>query len=71
MFKGNEQKLTKEMEIGLNMKVMLEKYKHKETEKEKSKIDRVNDLERMKQSGMEAHKNIIYPKYVYEDRIKI
>jgi len=25
----------------------------------------------MKSEGLEAHKNVIYPKYVYEDRIKI
>lgn len=25
----------------------------------------------MKEAGLEAHKNVIYPKYVYEDRIKV
>lgn len=33
LFKGTESKLTKEMEVGMNLKLMLEKYKHKEIEK--------------------------------------
>jgi len=49
----------------------MEKYKSKEEQKEKQKMDRQQDIQQMKQSGLEAHKNMIFPKYVYDDRIKV
>ena len=32
--------------------------------------ERLNDLNRLKQDG-DAHRNILYPKYAYDDRLKI
>ena len=58
------------MSFGLNFKVLIEKQKQKEEELERLKEDRFNDLNRLKGEG-DAHRNVIYPKYVYDDRLKI
>lgn len=35
------------------------------------KQDRILDMEKMKKEGANAHKNILYPKYEYQERIKV
>lgn len=72
MFKkdGEGEKLTKEMGLGLNIKLMIEKQRNKEIEIARLQQERENDLNRLKTEG-DAHRNVLYPKYVYDDRLKI
>lgn len=73
--KGNifktDDKLIKEVEHGLNFKLILEKEVQKEVKKQKLQQQREQDKKMMKVQGMEGHKNILLPKYEYDDRLKI
>lgn len=65
--KGNifktEHKLTKEMETGLNIKVLLQKQLSKEEEKMKLARQRELDLEMVKKDFEDSYKNVLFPKY--------
>ncbi len=73
--KGNifkqDQKLTREMEVGLNLKVLLQKGLSKQENKEKLALQRKEDHEKLKKEFEDAHKNVLFPKYEFDERLKI
>jgi hypothetical protein len=71
LFKTENRNLATALLAGLDTKVMIEKEIAKRKEKENLKKYRLDDLKKMKESGQAAYKNIQFPSYVYDDRLKI
>jgi hypothetical protein len=50
---------------------MIQKELQKQTDKEKFAKEREQAMQMMKESGSDGHKNILFPKYVFDERIKM
>ena len=63
--------VVKGMESSMSIKILIEKQKLKDEEKKSLMSNRVEDQRKMKEMGFEVHKNVLFPQYVNDERLKV